>query len=144
MIKLAIVIVLSIFVTSVFAHQDLGSEAVEARMQSMMKMATNMKALGSMMKGVEPFTANKAKAITEQITKIAGQIPALFKSNETVRKSEASPAIWLNFSDFTSKARDLEAKSAELSKSIVSIGDLKYAMKSIGTSCRSCHRSYKD
>ena len=143
MVKLAIAIVLSIFVTSVFAHQGLQSEAIEARMLSMKKMASNMKALGSMIKGTEPFDAGKARSMTVQITKLASQVPALFKSKETDRKSEARPAIWLNFSDFTSKARNLEEKSAQLSKSIVSIRDLKYAMKAIGSSCRSCHRSYR-
>jgi cytochrome c556 len=143
MVKLAATIVLSIFVTSVFAHQGVQSEAVEARMQSMKKMASNMKVLGSMIKGIEPFNADKARSITMQITKLASHVPALFKSKETDRKSEARPEIWLNFSDFTSKARNLEEKSAQLSKSIVSIDDLKNAMKSIGSSCRSCHRSYK-
>ena len=60
MVKYVIAVALTIIFTTAAAH-DVQNETVKARMDSMKEIAANMRALGSMVKGIEPFDSEKVK-----------------------------------------------------------------------------------
>jgi len=143
MVKYVIAVALTIIITTAVAH-DVQNETVKARMDSMKEIAANMRALGSMVKGIEPFDSEKVKTITTKIAKLASQTPGLFAAEASDPKSEAKPEIWRNFSDFTSKAKTLENKSLQLAENPpMDLKGLKTGMRSLGSACGSCHRSYR-
>ncbi len=124
------------------AHNGVQNAAVKARMDAMSGTVADMKILGLMAKGTTPFDADVARAATT-ITSHAAATPELFEAEESDPKSEAKPAIWANFDDFSSKAEELEAVALGLSTSIASFDDLGPAMPNLGTTCKSCHAVYR-
>ena len=60
--------------------------------------------------------------------------------------SDASYEIWMNFTDFSNKAKITEIASFELmqSASEKDLERLKASLKKITSSCNSCHRSYRN
>ena len=60
--------------------------------------------------------------------------------------SDASYEIWINFKDFTNKAKITEKASLELIQSAreKNLEFLKVSLKKITSSCNSCHKSYRN
>ena len=60
--------------------------------------------------------------------------------------SDASYEIWINFKDFTNKAKITEKASFELIQSAreKNLELLKVSLKKITSSCNSCHKSYRN
>jgi cytochrome c556 len=69
---------------------------------------------------------------------------ALFTPRADDPKSDARPAIWDNFDDFTTKARALETLGAGLAGSIRTVDDVRAAMLPLGGACSDCHTLYRD
>lgn len=113
-------------------------------MHGMKEIAQSLKVIGQMAKGASAFDAEQARQAASAIASHAGEITSLFEANETDPKSEAKPAIWENYSEFSDKANSLEVLATELSASIVSEADLKGALSSLGKSCKGCHSIYKE
>lgn len=129
--------------TAALAHSGVKNATVKARMDAMSGIAAEMKTLGLMAKGTSAFNANQAKAAAAAIASHAANTPELFRAEEDDPKSEATPAIWTNFEDFTTKAGALEDIAGNLSMSISSSADLGPAMKSLGDTCKACHKDYR-
>ena len=125
------------------AHNGVQNAAVMARMNAMSGIGAGMKILGQMAKGETPFDIQIARTAASSIAGHAAKTPELFKPEETDPKSEALPSIWLNFSDFAAKAKELEVTANKLSESISSMDDLQPAMGALGASCKSCHSDYR-
>ena len=60
--------------------------------------------------------------------------------------SDASFEIWINFKDFTNKAKITEKASFELIQSAreKNLEFLKVSLKKSTSSCNSCHKSYRN
>ena len=60
--------------------------------------------------------------------------------------SDASYEIWINFKDFTNKAKITEKASFELIQSAreKNLELLKVSLKKIISSCNSCHKSFRN
>ena len=145
MTKVYIVAVATILAaTAALAHSGVKNAAVKARMDAMNAVGEEMKTLGLMAKGVSTFDANTAKAAANAIARHAANTPDLFRAKEDDPKSEATPAIWANFKDFTAKAVAMESAANGLSRSIASIDDLGPAMKALGDTCKACHGDYRE
>ena len=130
--------------TAALAHQGVQNPAVKARMDGMSAIAENLKTLGMMARGATEFDAEAARAAAAAIATRAADVPGLFEANETDPMSEAKPAIWTNFEDFSAKASELENVAVGLSTSITTPEDLGPAMGSLGASCKSCHSIYRE
>ncbi|MXW87835.1 MAG: cytochrome c [Boseongicola sp. SB0667_bin_21] len=130
--------------TAAFAHQGIQNPAVKARMAAMSAISENMKTLGMMARGAAEFDAEAARAAAAAIANHASAVPSLFEANETDPMSEARPAIWTSFEDFSAKASELASIAVGLSTSITTPEDLGPAMSSLGSSCRSCHSIYRE
>lgn len=145
MMKSNIILCVTVLFTGVaFAHSGVKNATVKARMDAMSGIGTKMKVIGQMAKGVTEFDQNTARAAAAAIAKHAAQTPALFQAMEDDPESEAKAEIWTNFNDFTQQSLELENIAIELSTSIASQGDLAFAMKSLGASCQSCHKAYRE
>ena len=130
--------------TVVLAHTGVKNPAVQARMHGMTMISDNVKVLGTMAKGQVDFDAASARAAAQAIADHAAQSVDLFVPNETDPKSEALPAIWENFDDFTTKAEALQTLDADLAASVASLDDVRTAMPSIGATCKACHSKYRE
>ena len=128
----------------VFAHSGVKDENVKERMMLMKEMANNTKTIGQMLKGRTPFDANEAKLALERLASLSLETPKVFKINASDPKSEARPAIWDEFDEFTRLSKDLAETSLVLARSIDSIDDLRPALKGVSSGCKACHRQYRE
>lgn len=124
------------------AHSGVMNPTVMARMDAMQEMAQNTKILGEMAKGKQDFDPALAQRSLARISQLAGETPALFRENATDPKSEALPAIWENFDDFSGKAQGLQEIAAGLS--IAAERDLRPALAELGGACKACHGRYRE
>ena len=138
-----VVFVVLFFAGAALAHQGVQNPAVMERMHAMKTIGENTKVLGQMAKGVVAFDAARARAAAAEIAVQAGRTPGLFDAPETDPKSEALPAIWENFPDFTTKSEALRA-AAEMARSIETPQDLTAALGAIGATCKACHSEYRE
>ncbi len=125
------------------AHQGVQNAAVKARMDAMSKIGAGMKILGQMAKGETGFDSAAARAAAGEISVHAARTEALFTPRESDPKSEAKPAIWENFDDFTAKAQTLEVLARGLAGGLHSPADLRAAMPKLGAACKACHSKYR-
>ena len=128
----------------VFAHSGVKDKNVKERMMLMKEMANNTKTIGQMLKGKTPFDANEAKLALERLSSLSLETPKVFKINASDPKSEARPAIWDEFDEFTRLSKDLAETSLVLAGSINSIEDLRPALKGVSSGCKACHRQYRE
>ena len=130
--------------TAALAHDGVKNPAVKARMEAMGLIGANTKILGQMAKGEIAFDADKARAAAATIAEQAERAPALFEANETDPKSEALPAIWENFADFTAKAGALQMATTTAAQAIAGPADLGPQLGQIGGTCKACHSKYRE
>ena len=128
----------------VFAHSGVKDKNVKERMMLMKEMANNTKTIGQMLKGKTPFDADEAKLALERLSSLSLETPKVFKINASDPKSEARPAIWDEFDEFTRLSKDLAETSLLLAGSIDSIDDLRPALKGVSSGCKACHRQYRE
>ena len=128
----------------VFAHSGVKDKNVKERMMLMKEMANNTKTIGQMLKGKTPFDADEAKLALERLSSLSLETPKVFKINASDPKSEARPAIWDEFDEFTRLSKDLAETSLVLAGSINSIEDLRPALKGVSSGCKACHRQYRE
>ena len=128
----------------VLAHSGVKDKNVKERMMLMKEMANNTKSIGQMLKGKTPFNADEAKLALERLSSLSLETPKVFKINASDPKSEARPAIWDEFDEFTRLSKDLAETSILLAESIDSIGDLRPALKEVSLGCKACHRQYRE
>ena len=112
-----------------FAHSGVKDKNVKERMMVMKEMANTTKIIGQMLKGKTPFDANEAKLALERLSSLSLETPKVFKINASDPKSEARPAIWDEFDEFTRLSKDLAETSLVLARSIDGIDDLRPALK---------------
>ncbi|MCO6383634.1 cytochrome c [Oceanicola sp. 502str15] len=124
------------------AHDGVQNPAVKARMAVMEEIQAGTKVLGQMLNGMRPFEPDEAEAAAAAIRAAAPGIVPAFRPEEDDPKSEASPAIWLEFPAFEAEATALEQAAAALDTS--SEAALKASFATLGKSCRSCHASYQE
>ena len=140
--KSAIPFVAAVMAASVaLAHSGVKDPTVMARMMGMEAIAAASKTLGDMARGRADFDATKAEAARTDLIRHAGEISTLFEVPATDPKSEALPAIWEDFADFTAKGDMLRAAAEALDTS--SAASIGAGMRDIGTTCRSCHSAYR-
>ena len=141
--SLYVIAALAFVATAALAHNGVKTPAVMARMEAMSAIAKNMKTLGEFAKGAAPFSATQAQTAASAIAQHASQTETLFRNQETDPKSEALPAIWQNFADFTAKANELQNLATTYSTALQTLDDLKPAMGALGATCKSCHSDYR-
>ena len=126
------------------AHSGVKDKNVKERMMVMKEMANTTKIIGQMLKGKKSFDANEAKLALERLSSLSLKTPKVFTINASDPKSEAKPAIWDEFDQFTRLSKDLAETSILLAKSIDSIDDLRPALRGVSSGCKACHSRYRE
>lgn len=129
--------------TALLAHGGVKNAAVMARMDAMKSIGDAMKTLGTMNKGAIAFDVETARNAAKTVALYAAKTTLLFKDQETDPKSEALPAIWDRFDDFSAKARDMETVATDLSQILSTPEDLDNGMIQLGATCKACHKEYR-
>ena len=127
-----------------FAHSGVKDKNVKERMMVMKEMANTTKIIGQMLKGKTSFDANEAKLALERLSFLSLETPKVFMINASDPKSEAKPAIWDEFDEFTMLSKDLAETSILLAGSINSIDDLRPALRGVSSGCKACHSRYRE
>ena len=140
-LTLAIILV---FATAAQSHSNVENETIKARMKAMSSISDNMRVLGKMMKGIDEFDLEKAKAAIGNIAVLAAQTPELFEIEAVDPNAEAKPEIWTNFDDFVEKALTLENVALNVGSGLTDEEGLRNAMMSLGATCKACHRLYRN
>ena len=126
------------------AHSGVKDKNVKERMMVMKEMANTTKIIGQMLKGKKAFDANEAKLALERLSSLSLKTPKVFTINASDPKSEAKPAIWDEFDEFTRLSKDLAETSILLAGSIDSIDDLRPALRGVSSGCKACHSRYRE
>ena len=126
------------------AHSGVKDKNVKERMMVMKEMANTTKIIGQMLKGKKSFDANEAKLALERLSSLSLKTPKVFTINASDPKSEAKPAIWDEFDEFTRLSKDLAETSILLAGSIDSIDDLRPALRGVASGCKACHSRYRE
>ena len=143
--KTCLAIDLIVVGTTAHAHSSgVKDPDVMNRMMGMMELAKSMKSIGMMAKGEAAFDAAAVNAALAKMSEEASHIPSLFETEADDPKSEALPAIWNNFDDFTAKAHSLKEITASLSGTVDDPADLGPVMREVGKTCSACHGSYRE
>lgn len=125
------------------AHTGVKNEAVKARMHGMDQISAATKAIGLMARGQAAFDAGELANQAAILESEAAKIPALFEAQEDDPKSEALPAIWEDWEDFTLKSEEMGAAASSLA-SVSSPDDLNAAFRALGQTCSACHNAYRE
>lgn len=140
--RLAIITVLSLSLAgAAFAHQGVKDPKVKAWMHAMMQAGQASKTLGNMAKGTTPFDAVQAAEAKSVLIDVSVAIPELYEVKSEDPVSEALPAIWEDYSDFTAQAEAMQTASENLD--VASAATLQQGIRTLGRTCGGCHRSYR-
>ena len=140
-----LLILIFITISSVaLAHSGVKDKNVKERMVVMKEMANTTKIIGQMLKGKTSFDAREAKLALERLSSLSLKTPKVFTINASDPKSEAKPAIWDEFDEFTRLSKDLAETSILLAGSIDSIDDLRPALRGVSSGCKACHSRYRE
>lgn len=114
---------------------------VKARQAVMKEFGGAMQVIGGMAQGKMAFDAEKAGMAKAAMLEAAPKIPAVFETPATDPESEALPAIWENYDDFTARAMTVNTAIEELDTA--SLDGLRAGMGALGGACGACHKLYK-
>ncbi len=129
--------------TTALAH-DGATGVVKERMDLMERQKDDMKLIGEMAKGTKPFDAAKAAEAARDIAVTAKKIHELFPEGSGGGKSEALPAVWEHWDDFTAKADELGNAADTLASSLDgSDPQWKGAFQGVSDACKACHQDYR-
>lgn len=141
--RISLAAALAMIAAAALAHEGVKDPQVKARMDAMEEIAAATKVLGQMARGATAFDAEEAHGAAASIAARAAEVPALFEAQADDPTSEALPAIWQNFGDFTAKAGAME-QAARAATAISSPADLGPALSALGTTCKDCHGPYRE
>lgn len=119
---------------------------VKIRMDAMKSVADDMKILGQMVKGGRVFDASIAGQSAINISNHAKEIPNQFPENTTQMPSEASPAIWSKWDEFTALAKTMTDSADNLTQAVQtaqSAADIRPAFGALGKTCSDCHETFR-
>lgn len=128
-----------------FAHTG-ATGIVKERMDAMSDIGKSMKTIGAFLKGERPYDASVTKAAAETIGGHAKHVPHLFPKGSTKKPSEALPAIWEDWKQFTTIAADMEAAAKALAEAADGAKDangIKPMFASLGQTCKACHQKFR-
>ncbi|MBO6717345.1 MAG: cytochrome c [Rhizobiaceae bacterium] len=128
-----------------YAHSG-ATGVIKERMDMMVDIAAQMKAVGQMIRGNSVFDADRAAEAAAAIADHAGQLPELFPEQTLAGPSEAAADIWDNWDEFVSLSEQLELKAdalAEASVDAAEASDIVQQFRALGRTCQSCHEDFR-
>ena len=149
-------LVVMVMVGQVMAHSG-AMGVVKERMDAMTTLGDHAKAVGDMLKGKTAFELAAVETAAEAFITHGEQIPALFpdtNESRTGSKTEALPAIWENWEDFTAlstqlteDSRVLATVASDLRAGKQNASDQSRAVRAAffraSKSCSGCHERFR-
>lgn len=123
------------------AHGGVSNPTVKARMALMEDIKNATGVIGGMAKGKMAFDPDQAAAASAALRASAAQIADAFEAPENDPKSEALPAIWENWEDFSAKADALVQAASGMDTG--TLEGLQAGLGALGATCGGCHKSYR-
>lgn len=130
--------------TLALAHEG-ATGVVKERMDLMKRQQRDMKLIGDMAKGKTPFDAAKAAEAARDVSITARKIHELFPEGSAGGHSEAKEAIWRDWDEFTSKAKELDLSAEALAVSLdeTAGNDWRGALQKVTDACKACHKAFR-
>jgi len=118
---------------------------VKLRMKSMKVIGAEIKIIGKMVRGKNPFDGSKIAKASERIAGHGRQSLKLFVRNIQGETSRASPQIWKDWEGFTRAMNTMVQSATEVAEAgrAGNVVAVKTAYRALGKSCAGCHRSYR-
>ena len=139
----AVAIVAVSVATLALAHEG-ATGVVKDRMDLMKQQQKDMKLIGEMAKGKQPFDSAKAADAARDISLTAQKIRELFPQGSEGHPSDALPLIWQEWDRFTNSAKDLGSAADTLASSLEGKNqNWKAAFQKVTDACKSCHEDFR-
>lgn len=131
---------------AVWAHGG-ATGIVKERMDAMTEISRNVKLVGEMIKGSTAYDSTEIARAGEAIAAHAGDaITGLFPEGSLKAPSEASPAIWKDWPEFSRYADNLQTSARALQGLAEQGADRKAvagAFGKVAATCKACHESFR-
>ncbi|MEM9633963.1 MAG: cytochrome c [Pseudomonadota bacterium] len=120
---------------------------VKERMDAMSAIGKSVKSIGEMLKGKAPYDLVTIETASEAIAEHGGTaLTNLFPEGSLQTPTEASPAIWTDWTKFSEMAGRLQSSALDL-KTLAGQGADKKAVAGafgkIAATCKSCHEAFR-
>jgi cytochrome c556 len=120
------------------------SDPVSQRKDLMKGNLEGAKAVVRMVRGQNPFNAEKVNAAFEQWMETAKKLPNLFPEPPAPgQDTRALPKIWENKPDFAAKIAAFEKAVVENKDKTQTLDELKVAVPAVSKACSDCHELYR-
>ena len=120
---------------------------VKERMDAMEAIGKNVKVVGQMLKGELAYDGNKIETAARDIAGHAGDaMTRLFPEGSLMSPTEASPAIWTDWSRFAQFADNLKSSALALQDLAETGADQKAVAAAFGKlsgTCKDCHEAFR-
>jgi len=136
---------LAVGATAVIAHEG-ATGVVDERMGAMKSMASELKDLAGMFKAPDTFDHERAVESAQAVRWHAEGIPGLFPEGSAQSPSRASDAIWDEWDDFVSHAKDLQEAALEFGTAVetgAAPAELKPGFDAMADGCKTCHEDFR-
>lgn len=140
--KKRLILILMPFLLAVPATAHKGAQGVvKQRMKAMTKLERALRPVRDMAHGKRAYDATTVARHAHLLQQVAVHIPGQFPEGSLQGPSEASPAIWTNFADFSRRADELRAAAAALKTAAPET--LPTAYRRVMRTCKGCHEKYR-
>ena len=126
------------------AHEG-ATGVVKERMDVMKGIRNDMKPLRRMIRGRDDYNQDKFLDRVQSIKAVSADIPALFPEGSLQKPSEALPAIWENWDDFSKQATQFHERVIALESAVQGndLNQVKSSFRSVAQTCKACHDDYQ-
>jgi cytochrome c556 len=128
------------------AHDTGGDQVIHYRQSVYRLILWNWTPLSDMIRGEQGFDAAEFARRAERVAWLARQLDEAYQGGpHEGAMTEALPAIWENWADFSAKLDALERESATLA-SVARSGDepaMRKQFEVTRSTCKACHDEYK-
>ena len=119
---------------------------IKKRMENMKAIGAEMKRIGVIVRGRNPFDGSIVAAASERIALNGRGAIGLFSKNSLERPSRASPKIWAEWEEF-SRSMNAMVRAATVLAEAGRAGNeeaVKSGYRALGKTCSGCHRKFRE
>ena len=114
---------------------------VQLRMGTMIRASAALTVLGDMAGARAVFDKDRARTARQVLVAATRDIPSVFRRPHSDQLSHARPEIWLQWQDFTTRARLARRAAKALDTGAVS--GLRDSLPGLILACLNCHDTYR-
>lgn len=123
---------------------------VKERMDQMGAVSKAMKAIGAMLKGAEPYDAERVRSLANEIGGMGGErLVALFPDSSLDPPTEARAEIWSDWDRFEQQAYEMQdaaralAEGADRPRGNETPDSPDQLFRTLGGTCKACHETFR-